>query len=185
MNPLRSLLSPFRKKPSASADANEKWLQGYHAFEAGKEHFAKRRDQEALDCFDTAVECGFENEVVFSLRGLCLQALEWDLDAIDDFSKAISLEPQDCNNYFLRAMSKDATGDSLGFLADIQEAIHLSKVDSALNRKYNLGAKDMGWESTTALYEGQAALSGDWPDFIKGRKIERTQLRGRRKDKTQ
>ena len=83
MNPLSSLLNLFRKKPSASTEANERWLQGYHAFEAGKKHFAERRDQEALDCFDTAVECGFEDETLFSSRGSCLKALEWHLDAID------------------------------------------------------------------------------------------------------
>ena len=179
------LLDLFRKKPSVSAEANERWLHGHRAFEAGKKHFAARREQEAVGCFDAALEYGFETAALFSLRGTCLQSLGWHLDAIDDFTKAISTEPQDCNLYFQRAMSKSSTGDEQGFIADIQDAIRLSKVDSALNRNYNLGAKDMGWHSTAAMYEGQAALSADSPDFIIDKKIERTKLRGRRKDKTQ
>lgn len=185
MNPLSSLLNLFRKKPSASTKANARWLQGYHAFEAGKKHFAERRDQEAVDCFDTAVECGFEDEPLFSLRGSCLQALEWQLDAIDDFTKAISLEPQDCNHYFQRAVSKESIGDQQGHLADIKDAIRLAKADNATNRIYNLGAKDKGWQSAAAMYEGIAALSADPLDFIRDRKIERAKLRGRRKEKTQ
>lgn len=188
MNPLSSLLNLFRKKPSVSTEANERWLQAHHAFEVGKKHFADRRDQEAVDCFDKAVECGFEDVALFGLRGSCLQSLKWHIDAIYDFTKAISLEPQDCNLYFQRAMSKSSTGDQQGFLADIQDAIRLSKVDSALNRNYNLGAKDMGHKSTAAMYEWQAAMS-DMPDSLRDRllseRIERTKLRGRRKDKTQ
>jgi tetratricopeptide (TPR) repeat protein len=185
MNPLNSLFNLFRRKPSVSKEANERWHRGYHAFEAGKKHFAKRRDQEAVDCFDTAVECGFEDAALFGLRGSCLQSLEWHIDAIDDFTKAISLETQDCNLYFQRAMSKSSIGDQQGFLADIQDAIRLARADNALTRNYNLWAKEHGWQSVAASYEGQAALSYDMPDFIKDKRVEQTKLRGRRKDKLQ
>jgi tetratricopeptide (TPR) repeat protein len=185
MNPFTGLTSLFKRNPSGSTEANKRWLQGYKAFEDGKKYFAERRDQEAVDCFDTAVENGFEGATLFSLRASCLQSLEWDSDAIDDFTKAISLEPEDCNHYFQRAMSKNAIGDQQGFLADIQEAIRLSKVDNALNRNYNLGAVKMGWQSTAAMYKGQAALSAEEPDFIRDRKIERAKLRGRRQEKKQ
>jgi tetratricopeptide (TPR) repeat protein len=143
-------------------------------------HFSARRDQEAVDCFDKALECGIEDAELFGLRGSCLQSLEWHLDAIDDFTRAISLEPDDCNLYFQRAMSKTATGDQLGFQADIQQAIRLSKMDNALNRNYNQGAKEMGWPTAAAMYEGQAALSGHKPDFIIEKDVERTMRRGRR-----
>ncbi len=185
MNLLNSFVNLFRKKPNASTEANERWLRGHDTFTTGKKHYAGGRTLEALGCFDSAIECGFEDAVLYGLRGCCLQTLEWHLDAIDNFSKAILLDSQDCNNYFQRAMSKTATGDSHGFLTDIQEAIRLSKVDSALNRSYNLGAKSMGSKSITAMYEGQAALSADWPDFVREKNIERTKLRGRRKDKAQ
>ena len=177
-------LDLFRKKPSSSAEA-EKWLRGYNALEAGKKHFAEERTEQALDCLDTAIECGLEHGEAFSLRGSCLQTLEWHLDAIDDFSKAISLEPQDCNTYFQRAMSKFSTGDHQGFLADIEEAIRLSETDNALNRIYNTYAQETGWQSATAMYKGQAALSANMPDFVRDKFIERTKLRGRRKNMPQ
>ena len=183
MNPLNTLLNLFRKKPSVSTEADKRWLRGYNAFEAGKKHFSERRDQDAVDCFDTAVECSFEDVALFSLRGTCLRNLEWHLDAIDDFTKAISLETQDCNLYFQRAMSKSSIGDQQGFLADIQEAIRLARIDNALTRNYNLWAKEHGWQNVAASYEGQSALLSHPPDFIRENNVERTKLRGRRKDK--
>ena len=194
MNPLTSLLSFFKTKPSVATEGNKKWRRGYNAFEAGKKHYAEQRTEEALDCFDTAVECGFEDGTLFGLRGSCLQTLEWDLDAIDDFSAAISFEPQDCNNYYARAMSKQGAGDPQGALADIQEAIRLSRVDNALNRHYDSGAKEMGWPSTAARYEVDelrlasffnGEMAGFMRDALIARNIERTKLKGRRKNKLQ
>lgn len=180
MNLLSSLLNFFRKKPSASTEAAAIWLRGYKALEAGKEHCAAKRDQQALDCFDTAIECGFKDGEVFAARGGCLQALEWHFDAIDDFSNAISLEPHDCNHYFQRAMSKQSVGDKDGFLADAQEAIRRSKIDNQLTRHHNREAKEMGWESAAAIYEVQLLV---WmPDFVRVDRIKRAELRGRRND---
>ena len=75
----------------------------------------------------TLQRASIEQADLFSCRGSCLQSLEWHLDAIDDFTKAISLEPENCNFYFQRAMSKIACGDQQGFLVDIKEAIRLSR----------------------------------------------------------
>ena len=182
MNPLNSFLNLFRKKRSVSTEANKKWLQGYHAFEAGKKHFAEQSDQEAVNCFDEADECGFEAVELFSLRGTCLQSLEWNIDAIDDFTKAISLEPQDCNLYFQRAMSKISIGDQQGFLIDIQDAIRLAKVDNALTKIYNLQANERGSKSVATVYEQQAALHNDTPAFIIDKSVEKAKLKGRRKN---
>ena len=57
MNILTSLRNLFGPRPSSSP-ADETWRRGYNAFEAGKKHLAARRDQDAVACFDTAVESG-------------------------------------------------------------------------------------------------------------------------------
>ena len=164
----------------------QKWMQGYVAFKEGEKHYLEKRSLEAVECFDKAIECGFEQETsIYFMRGSCLQELDWNLDAIDDFSKAISLEPQDCNNYFMRALSKGATGDSAGCIADLQEAIRMSKVENSTNEEYCLGAKNMGWPSHTAMYEAQILFhspsSAEHIDKImREKKIERARLRGRR-----
>jgi tetratricopeptide (TPR) repeat protein len=166
--------------PSETAEANERWNQGYNAFKEGQKHEAALRKHEALNCYDTANKCGFEDAGLFSSRAWLLNGLGWHLDAIEDFDKAILLEPQDCNLYFGRAMSKMQTGDQQGSRADFQEAIRLSKVDNGLNTKYSSGAKDIGRVSHTAMYEQQASISADMPEFIRESYVESTKLRGRR-----
>jgi len=185
MNPLRSFLNLFGAKPKPSTAANQQWLQGYEAFEAGKRHYAGRRHEEAVACFDEAVECGFEDGELFSLRGSSLQALKWNIDAIEDFTRAISTEPDDCNLYFQRAMSKVSIGDQLGFLADVQEAIRLSRVESEATRAYNTYANETGHESVTQIYQFQLMMQGEMPEFLVAKRVEEAELRGRRKNKPQ
>jgi tetratricopeptide (TPR) repeat protein len=159
MNPLRLLFKLFKNKAEDSTEDNHRWLEGNNAYEAGKKHYSAKQFQNALECFDKAIECGFDLDV-YSLRADCLQACGFDLDAIEDFTAAISLHPEDCNLYHSRALSRGATGDIDGAVTDLQEAVRLSKVDSALNRSYRAGAIEMGWrDGHTAIYE--AALIGE------------------------
>lgn len=156
MNPLSSILNLFKKKAAPSIEANGRWSEGLDLFERGKQHYAAQptRAQEALDCFDLAIECGFEDAEVYGSRGSCLQELDFNLDALDDFDKAISLEPEDSNLYYMRSFSKSATGDFHGCVSDLEEAIQLSKIDGDLNRNYDIAAKEMGhMDGVTAMYE--------------------------------
>jgi tetratricopeptide (TPR) repeat protein len=154
MNLLSRFAKLFKNKPST--DANKKWLVGHNAFERGKaSYFAKpMREQEALDCFDMAIGCGFENAEVYDLRGSCLQSAKFDFDAIEDFSRAISMQPEDCNFYYQRSISKAAVGDLAGCAADLNEAVRLSKYENARNRNYDIAAREMGHRyGVTAFYE--------------------------------
>lgn len=177
---MKNLFNVFKKKSKKVEEAERGSMVGLRAFEDGKSHFAVRNEQAAVNCFDTAVEFGYTTAELFGLRGSCLQTLEWHLDAIDDFTRAIALDPDDCNNYFQRAMSKSAAGDQAGFEADIQHAIRFSAADNELNRNYNRTAIEMGHSNVAAMYRGQAALSAHKPAFIIARNIERTKRRGRR-----
>ncbi len=161
------------------SEANKKWIKGQLAFERGKIHQIARSDQDALDCFDEAVDCGFESAEVFSLRGSCLQSLDWELDAIEDFTKAISFNPADCNLHFQRAMAKISVGDDIGFKTDLHEAIRLSHLENASNLGHNEGARQMGWPNAAALYEAQTAIA-DAPEFISLKNSEHAKQRGKR-----
>ena len=181
---MKNLFGLFKRKSKEVEEAERVSMAGLRSFQNGKSHFAARNEQTAVNCFDTAVDFGYSNAELFSLRGSCLQTLEWHLDAIDDFTRAIALAPDDCNNYFSRAMSKTAAGDQVGFEADIQQAIRLSAADNELNRNYNRTAVEMGHSNAAAMYRSQAALSGHKPAFIIARNMERTQRRGRRQSGT-
>jgi tetratricopeptide (TPR) repeat protein len=142
-------LNLFRKKPSSSPE-DEKWLRGYNALEAGKKHYIEQRTEQALDCFDTAIECGLGDGEAFSLRGSCLQTLEWHLDAIDDFTRAIELERDDSNYYYMRSISRGAVGDLQGRVDDLNEAIRVAGIPNAANRSHNEHAKEKGYRNGVA-----------------------------------
>ena len=165
---------------------DKKWIQGIEAFAEGEEHYFAKRDPEALKCFDKAIACGYTQDAnVFSMRGNCLQVLAWDLDAIDDFSQAIALDPEDCNLYFMRAISKCAIGMAEEGIIDLKEAVRLSLNDSARNADYCMKAKEIGWRSHTARYEAEiqsqlTSLSGAIGRRLQEKKKERAFSRGRR-----
>jgi tetratricopeptide (TPR) repeat protein len=156
MNPLNRLLSLSKKNEKKAEDsaAHKKWLEGYEAFERGRNHYLKHAIKEALDCFDKAIECGLGDEFdVYSLRGTCLQALNFDIDAIDDFNKAIASEPEDSNLYFMRSISRGATGDLHGCVSDLEEAIRVAGVGNAANISYNGWAKEHGYNGIIDKYK--------------------------------
>src|SRR5947209_3017128 len=98
----------FGGKPKPSPEEQEatrRFCEGAERYLEGRRHREGKRWPEALNCLDVAIERGFDRDDIFVSRAACLQALGFDLDAIDDFNKAIALEPDDCNLYFMRGLS--------------------------------------------------------------------------------
>ena len=118
--------------------------------------------KEALKFFDEAIKNGFDESEVFSLRGSCLNDLEYYFDALEDYNKAIAKNPRKgiASNYHMRSIIKDSLFDYDGSMADIKEAIRLSKLDNEDNEYWNKNAKSTGFASQTAFYE-LMCLSGE------------------------
>jgi tetratricopeptide (TPR) repeat protein len=137
-----------KRKPDTGLTENERlWQKGYEALERGKQLYLQNEVQQALHYFDTAIDSGFEGADVYGMRGGCLQALQYDLEAIDDFTKSIGLEPGDSNTYYQRSISKGAVGDLHGRVEDLNEAIRLAGIDSASTRSHDAHARESGYES--------------------------------------
>lgn len=126
------------------------WLKGHKALERGRDLYLQNELQQALRYFDSAIESGFEGADVYNMRGGCLQSLNFDLDAIDDFTRAIEFEPEDSNNYFMRSISKGAVGDLQGRNDDLEEAIRLASIDSPSTRIYDALAREKGYKDGVA-----------------------------------
>ena len=120
-------------------------------FKKGKQSYFNKQIDEALNYFDLAFENGFvgncKNDMfeLYDLRARCLQELGFEYDAIENFDKAISFSPHDCNEYYARSLSKAAILDFEGEIADLEKANELSKADTILNRAYNEEAIKMGY----------------------------------------
>jgi tetratricopeptide (TPR) repeat protein len=184
-------------KPEPSPEEKETWrrrCEGTDRYLAGRKHCVAKRWREALECFDQALELdtrlGYDLQDFFGDRAMCLQALGFHLDAIDDFDKAIDREPDDCNLYFMRAMSMRGAGRYEDADEDFRRAIALSKVKNERNRGYDAHAneKEMGgWPSAAAVYEAQKRFndldleaSGAVQELLKERLAEKTLRREKR-----
>ncbi|MCK4462470.1 MAG: hypothetical protein KAW46_11740 [candidate division Zixibacteria bacterium] len=134
------------------SEEDRKRFDGCAFLEKGRAQYVEKRFEDALANLDRAIECGIGDEA-YAMRADCLQALDYHLEAIEDYDRAILQEPEDCNLRFLRSCSKNAICDDEGALIDLQEAIELSKIDNELNRSYAAVARESGYQGHTALYE--------------------------------
>jgi len=144
----------FKSPVTEPTESDQRWREGYKAFQRGQDLYYQKDNQkdiqEALRCFDTAIDSGFEGADVSFLRGICLRSLGFHLDAIDDFTMAIELAPDDSNYYFARAGSKGFVGDLQGKVADLQDAIRVAEIDCASSRRLNEFAKERGYDDGVA-----------------------------------
>jgi tetratricopeptide (TPR) repeat protein len=111
--------------------------------------------KEALKYFDRAIEKGYDDSEVFSLRGRCLNDLGFYFEALEDLNRAIQNNPKNsiAIDYHIRSIIKDSLFDFEGSLADIKEAVRLSKLDNDYNRRFNNYAKKMSVASPIFMYE--------------------------------
>jgi tetratricopeptide (TPR) repeat protein len=129
---------------------------GVEAFKKGKDFLSQKQMQEALECFDEAIDCGYvDNADVYFNRGSCFQSLDYDLDAIDDFDRAIILQPENSLTFYMRSLSKTATSDLRGCISDLQEAIRLADVDNKYTRDIDVHARETGYKDSAHYYRLQ------------------------------
>jgi tetratricopeptide (TPR) repeat protein len=126
----------------------------------GSPEFRETKKKEALRYFDQAIANGYDASEVFSLRGSCLNDLGFYFEALEDYNKAIQQRPSKgiASNYHMRSMIKQSLLDFQGSLADLNEAIRLSKLDNDDNRWWNNHANTMGFKSATEVYEDSLPL---------------------------
>lgn len=115
----------------------------------------KKLDQLAIECFDNALKKGYETSKLFALRADCLDYLGYHFNAIEDYNKALSMNPTEgvANGYWRRAMIKHTIFDFEGSRNDIITAITLSQNDNEDNRYWNEHAKSIGFNTSTELYK--------------------------------
>ncbi len=86
--------------------------------------------QRQITACTALIESGAETRentgVAYYNRGLAYENLDKYQDAIDDFSKAIALNPDDASSYLYRGIDKTRLGDKAGGDADIETAKRLN-----------------------------------------------------------
>ncbi len=79
---------------SSSPNRNSElsYAQGILAYKKGKLLFNDKKEFEALEYFDKAIQCGVKD--AYSERAWCLEGLHFDYEAIEDFTKAIEQDAE-------------------------------------------------------------------------------------------
>lgn len=143
---LTAILALFKsndpeRADKAYQDGNESFRR---AMQSKIELIRQEGMRESLEHFDQAIDLGLKHPGAFSRRATCLSNLGFELDAIDDFGRAIALDPDDSHNYYGRHVSRNAIGDLLGAIADLKEAIRVASLDHPYNRLMQEQARKMG-----------------------------------------
>ena len=110
-------------------------LEGSAAFDEGNGYFLLKDFEKALPYYDKAIQNNIEEG--YNQRAMCLQSLNYHVDALADFDSAIELSSQDCNIYYMRSLSRVQLGDNSGAISDMHRAIELSQVKNEMNRACN------------------------------------------------
>ena len=134
--------------------------QCYDEISKGDRHFQERNYRDAALCYSKALEYSHysKNELhhLYGNRGTCFEAIRKYENAIDDLTKAIEIDPLDCNIFFVRGNARVSGEPGLdGAIEDYSEAVRLSEIDSELIRTYDAGAKEMGYSCATDIYTFQ------------------------------
>ncbi len=134
------------------------YSKGLKLIEQGREFCINKKDNEALECFNTAIELGVRTYYPYSMRASCLCSLGRYLESIVNYDTAISLSPNLAQEYHGRSIAKSFIKDHEGCISDLKEAIRLSKEDNENNRWWNNYSKNTrGVNTATEIYEEELA----------------------------
>ncbi len=124
---------------------------GHNAYLKGLQHHSDKNDKQAIDSFLKAIKYGY-TDGVFELLGLSYQSEGNQEAAIRYLDTAIKENLDDCNLLFCRANSKWAFNDPRGAIKDLECAIYLANQNHIINRTYDEGANELGYDNLASLY---------------------------------
>lgn len=61
----------------------------------------------------------------YDIRAMSLESLNYNLDAIDDFTQSLTMDPSSANIYYLRGLARQKVGGYAEALEDLKYAVHL------------------------------------------------------------
>ena len=163
MSLLDKIKAMFEFKAPSDSGAEQR-TRAYEVLARANALLLQCKHEEALSAYDRALNGGVAGERVYEGRAVCLQALGYDLDAIDDLSAAIATKPNDSNLYFMRAMSRQTIGDFRSAVEDIAEAVRVAIRVPSEQTTYDLQAREWGHSDVANFYKMQLLLATGFLD---------------------
>ena len=96
-------------------------LSKRHA-DLARQYFKTGDYPKAASEFTSALEADYDAADLFHGRALCYEEMRSYSNAVQDFSEAIALKPDDWKSYWGRARARDLLGDHEGFIDDDKKA---------------------------------------------------------------
>lgn len=100
--------------------------------------------EEAMNVWNALIIAQPNNASFYNDRGVCKFNLRFK-HAIQDFDKAIELEPENAYFFSCRAYIKDKTGDTEGSVKDYQKALDLDPQDAITLNNLGLAEQKLGF----------------------------------------
>ena len=100
--------------------------------------------EEAMNCWNTLIASELNKAEYYNERGVCKFNLRFK-HAIQDFDKAISLEPTNAYYYSCRAYIRDKTGNTEGSVDDYTKALELDPEDAITLNNLGLAEQKLGF----------------------------------------
>jgi tetratricopeptide (TPR) repeat protein len=108
-------------------------------------------------------------DFIYNCLGSCYEHLEQEEKALDDYSKAISINPKESGNYSSRAGIYIALGEMEKAKADLEKAVELNPKEAGYY--YNLFANKTrnltGDKKTASVYYKKSVEHGDYNGWSK------------------
>lgn len=98
--------------------------------EKGHDFLKSGELDKALECYKQALTEHPNNPDIYSDRGVVYLHKKQQVEAINDFNKALELQPEYGFRYAARAYARDFFGDTEGAIADYERAIELDPEDA-------------------------------------------------------
>ena len=117
--------------------ANDWFRQGNSFYEA--KHF-----EEALRCYDQAVNLDPGNTRAWDNRGLCLANLNRHAEAIPSYDKALQIDPQNVAGWCNRGISLSALNRNVEALQSFDKALNLNTQHSIIWQKKGDSLRNLG-----------------------------------------
>jgi tetratricopeptide (TPR) repeat protein len=108
-------------------EKTQREIDSYDNYTKGINFESQEKYEEAIECFNRAIELDFFNDdFIYACRGRCYQLLNKNELAIEDFNKAISLNPNILYNiYYFRAQSNNKLSRFYDSAADLKNVISI------------------------------------------------------------
>jgi len=136
-------------------------------------HQRLQRFEEAMNCWNILITRDGSDAEAYAERGVCKFHQSFK-SSMEDFDKAVELEPNNAYRYACRAFIKDKLGNLDGAHDDYSKSLKLDPKNEVTHNNMGMLQEKMGYNQRSQLHFGQAdalagledAVTNDLPNFL-------------------